>query len=141
VKRRTVTWSNGAPPGRPKRRGRAESHSPVKTDEKHYNNLLPHLTRPGGLFRITEDCVGDLLELDGHQILHIVERGWAKSSSFPLQSGITALHLGVTNLSYKTRGAQVNRVAHEFLIAGRRWIISDLRMIQPAYVEEENDEE
>jgi hypothetical protein len=140
-KRPKVNWSPGAVPAQ---KTRDRSYTTPVTEEGHYNSLLPHLQFPGGLFSISENCVGSSVNVEGQSVLVILGPDHGQYATEPFQAlpkGTPALHLGPTQLTYKNRGAQVNRLAHEFLITGRRWIISDLQWVQPSQVAEESEEE
>lgn len=136
-----MTWAQGATPAKGKR---GPSCSTSGTDERHYNDLLPHLRIPGGLFSISDDCVGSSVDLNGQNVFVILGPEHARYATEPSQAlpkGTPALHLGPTQITYKNRGTQVSRLAHEFLITGRKWIISDLQWIQSSHVAEESEEE
>ena len=140
-KRPKVNWSPGAVPAQ---KTRDRSYTTPVTEEGHYNSLLPYLRSPGGLFSISENCVGSSVNVEGQSVLVILGPDHGQYATEPFQAlpkGTPALHLGPTQLTYKNRGAQVNRLAHEFLITGRRWIISDLQWVQPSQVAEESEEE
>ena len=140
-KRPKVNWSPGAVPAQ---KTRDRSYTTPVTEEGHYNSLLPYLRSPGGLFSVSENCVGSTVDVEGQSVLVILGPDHGQYATEPFQAlpkGTPALHLGPTKLTYKNRGAQVNRLAHEFLITGRRWIISDLQWVQPSQVAEESEEE
>ena len=131
-KRPIVNWNPGAVPAQ---KTRDRSYTTPVTEEGHYNSLLPYLQFPGGLFSVTENCVGSSVDVEGQSVLVMLGPDHGQYATEPFQSlpkGTPALHLGPSRLTYKNRGAQVNRLAHEFLITGRRWIISDLQWFKPS---------